>query len=381
MKKTILYGQNFLILVFMICMVALFSECKGPMGGGEIPLPDEGSDRPDWAGGNTVENPHNKKDQGGTTGGSAGDYGDLYVLYRDFDGVPIMTPRDADENGTIEEDEYFVQPLSASNMEPIELDAYGELPPNADPIPVDFGRLNIVRSPQSVLDQAMGEALKVINAGEAFSLDFCGRITIWNTVDGVLTITKTIDSPRESMALYQEIMNHGFEGKLGKLKAWNNLVAETKKIDPYMLAACCFAAGSDKTGTVNIDEVVYINGFIDCLGCDPILNEHEYDFDNNNKYYFNFGDCDCHSMFQYNRVTTFGDRMIKILILKGDGTYEYETVSVLDAMENRGLFMYRWEGTPLTRVDGFAAAVDDAVQVLEFVHGNTNIEFLPDTPL
>jgi len=55
-------------------------------------------------------------------------------------------------------------------------------------------------------------------------------------------------------------------------------------------------------------------------------------------------------------------------------------VSVLQAMEDRGLFRYRWEGVPLEHVDGFAAAVDDAVQVLEFIHGDSNIEFLPVAP-
>jgi hypothetical protein len=118
---------------------------------------------------------------------------------------------------------------------------------------------------------------------------------------------------------------------------------------------------------------------MDCLGCDPILNEHEYDFNNNNKWYFNFGDCDCHSMFQYNR-NIYGDRWIKIITLNPDGTWVAEEVTVLQAMEDRGLFTYRWEGVPLTYVDGFAAAADDAVQVLEFVHGNTNTEFLPVIP-
>jgi hypothetical protein len=167
-------------------------------------------------------------------------------------------------------------------------------------------------------------------------------------------------------------MNKGFSNKLVKLNG--------RGIDPYVLAASCFAAGSDKTGTINIDEVVYINGFMGCKGCVPILNEHEFDFSNNNKYYFNFGDCDCHNEFLYNRETTYQDRMIKILILNPDGTYEYETVSILQAMEERGNFMYRWQGSPLTHVNGFTAAADDAVQVLEFVHGNTNIEFIPAVP-
>ena len=357
--------KNLLIGLCFLLSLGLMTQCeKGPGGG--MPPPDSDSDRPTWAGGNTTENPHNKQDEGGTTGGSAGDYGDLYVLYRDLNGVPYMTGRDADLDGNIQEDEYFVQPLAADGSVII-LDQYGEVPADATPIPVDFGRLDIVRSPQSVLDQAMGEALKVINAGEKFSLDFCGRITIWNDD----TITKTIDSPRESMALYQELMNHRFEEKLAKLQGTG--------IDPLMLAASCIAAGSDKTGTINIDEVVYIDGFIDCLGCDPILNEHEYDFDNNNKYYFNFGECDCHSEFQYNR-DIYKDRMLKIITLNADGTWTERIVSVWQAMEDRGLFSNRWLGASLTRVNGFASAADDAVQVLEFVHGNTNIEFLPVVP-
>ncbi len=368
--------------VGLLFVMGLMTQCdKYGMTGGGIGEPDPDSDRPAWAGGNTDENDHNNKDEGGTTGGSAGEYGDLYVLLRDPDGVPIMLPIDVvDEEGVpTGEIIWVVQPVGVDG-EPLDLDAEGELTPESLLLaqPVDFGRLNIVRSPQSVLDQALGEALKVINAGEKFSLDFCGRLSIWNTdtnVDsetyGTLIITKTIDSPRENMALYQEIMNYGFAGQLTKLTDTD--------IDPYTLAASCFAAGSDKTGTINIDEVVYINRFLDCLGCSPILNEHEYDFDNNNFYYFNFGDCDCHSMFQYSR-DIYKTRFLKIITLNSDGTWDEEIVSVWQAMEDRGLFMYRWEGAPLLQVAGFAGAADDAVQVLEFVHGNTNIEFIPVVP-
>lgn len=371
---------KFLLQIFcMAFVIALFSQCQGPMGNHDVITEvDEDSDRPDWAGGDTDANTHIKgNDESGSTRG--GDYGDLYVLYRDLDGVPIMEELPVlDEEGNATGETFWVVRPVDEDGNLLELDAEGELTPDALLLaqPVDFGRLNIVRSPQSVLDQAMGEALKVINAGVAFTVDFCGRLTIWNydETGENLIITKTIDSPRESMALYQELMNKGFSDKLVKL--------DGSGIDPYILAASCFAAGSDKTGTVNIDEVVYINGFIDCEGCDPILNEHEYDFNHDNKYYFDYGDCGCTGQeFVYNRVTTYQDRMIKILVLKDDGTYDYETLSVLDAMENLGLFMYRWEGSPLTRVNGFAAAVDDAVQVLEFVHGNSNTEFLPEVPV
>ncbi|HZL08986.1 MAG TPA: hypothetical protein VFC65_03225 [Prolixibacteraceae bacterium] len=362
MKKSILYWHNFSHLFCAFCMVALFSQCdmNGTKGGG-MGIPDADSDRPAWAGGNTDVNEHIKgNDDSGTSRG--GDYGDLYQLKRDINGVPELI-----QIGL----EYYVQPVDALGAT-LELDAEGELLDVTKAIPVEFGRLNIVRSPQSVLDQAMGEVSNVVNVGEKFSVDYCGRLTIWNTVDGVLAITKIIDSPRESMAIYQEIMNHGFNGKLSKLIG--------SRIDPYMLAACSYAAGSDKTGTVNIDEIVYINGFIDCIGCDPIDNDYEYDFDGAIKQYFNFGNLSGgNNPFTYDRITTYNDQHLKILVLNPDGTYSYNTMSVLQAMEERGLFMNRWEGKR-SYVYGFAAAADDAVQVLEFVHGDSNIEFLPKVP-
>ncbi len=367
---------KYLLQIFSVAVfVVLYTDCKGPMGNRDIiteVAPD--SDRPAWAGGNTEDNPHNKKGDGGTNGGNTVDYGNLYVLLRDLDGVPEMLniPVVDEEGVPTGEEIWVVQPI-AEDGRTLELDAEGEIMPEELGFaqPVDFGRLNIVRSPQSVFDQAMGEVLKVVNAGEKFSVDFCGRLTIWNTVDGVLSITKTIDSPRENLAMYQEIMNYRFTNKLGKLVGW--------EIDPITLAASCFAAGSDKTGTVNIDEVVYINGFIDCLGCNPILNEHEYLKNNDNKYYFNFGDCDCTGKpFTYDR-NVYKDRNLKITTLNSDGTWYVDYVSVWQAMEDRGLFRYRWAGI-LHQVDGFACAIDDAVQVLEFVHGNSNIEFVPVTP-
>ncbi|MGQ8335577.1 hypothetical protein ACUNWD_03440 [Sunxiuqinia sp. A32] len=353
--------KSFFLMLSTIFLVALITQCYRGKDHFIYDV-DEDSDRPVWAGGETDSNTHIKgNDESGTTRG--GDYGDLYQLLRDRNGVPKMI-----QIGL----EYYVQPVGADGAA-LELNSEGELVDETKAIPVDFGRLNIVRSPQSVLNQALGEALKVINAGEAFSLDFCGRLMIWNTVDGVLTITKTIDSPRENMAIYQEIMNHAFSNKL--------TILGDSDVDPFMLAACCFAAGSDKTGTVNIDEVVYINGFMDCIGCCYIENEYEYDFDGAIKQYFNFGNLSGgNNPFTYNRETTYIDRMLKILVFDGVDTYHYETVSVLQAMEDRGLFMYRWNGTPLTYVDGFSAAIDDAVQVLEFVHGDSNIEFLPESP-
>ena len=351
--------KRFLLVIFLLFTFGLFIQCELNQFGKnqQIPSVDEDSDRPEWAGGNTDANTHSKgNDDSGTTRG--GDYGDLYQLLRTNNGVPIMWQ----EPTTLE---WYVQPVDV-NGDALDLNAEGELVDPTLATEVEFGRLNIVRSPQSVLDQAFAESMKVLKApGAVISLDFCGRLTSTypDPISGEI-IVKTIDSPRESMALYQCIMREMFTDRLQFLGDLG--------FDPLTIAASCFAAGSDKTGTVDIDEVVYINGFIDCIGLNPILNEYE------NEYYYNFGEPIMgDAQFQYSRGV-YADRYLKVVTLNGDGTYSEEIMTVLEAMEDRGLFTYVWGQIDETFVSGFALAVDDAVQVLDYVHGDSNIEFLPD---
>ena len=363
---------------------------KGPRMGTRS---DEDSDRPAWAGGNTDENPHiNRNDDAGTTRG--GDYGDLYVLLRDRNGVPKM--RQIGE-------EWYVQPIAFLNGEvylvgddtvTVNRNLEGDLvlgegfiPETSDviyiadlaPKEVDFGRLNIVRSPQSVLDQALDEALNTLEApGAEITLDFCGRLHTEYELDGVI-ISKTIDSPRENMAIYQHLMRFGFTNRLGFLN--------TLGVDALELAASCFAAGSDKTGTIILDEIAYINGFVEAYGLCPILNEHEYDFHHENKHYYNFGDCDCDGLgrkHQYSR-DVYKDRYIQFLVwdnvyypVDENGDSDGPIGTVFEVMENMGKFMYMWGEVDPEMISGFALAADDAVQVLEFIHGDSNIRFLPN---
>lgn len=398
MKTIIRYSRNVLMFFLISSLTILLSNCQRYGQDNFLPMVDEDSDRPEWAGGNTDANEHIKgNDESGTTRG--GDYGDLYVLLRDADGVPIMTSIDVDLDNVIEDDEYFVQPIDAITGDVIELDQYGEIPLEANPIEVDFGRLNIVRSPQSVLDQAFEEAMKVIEAGDDFTLDFCGRLSIWNydlVVTDSLVLTKTIDSPRENMAMYQYLMNFMYEETAENNNENRLAFLAQYQIDPLLLAASCFAAGSDKTGTVDIDEVVYINGFLDCCGLNPILNEYEYDFNHDNKYYYNFsapreGD----AQFQYGRGI-YDDRYIQYLVwnnvyypLDENGVSDGPVFSIREVFEmmtpadfggigDKPQFTYEWASFDHTRVQGFAIAVDDAVQVLDYVHGDSNIIFLPN---
>lgn len=339
---------------------------------------DPDSDRPPWAGGNTNENPHiNKNDDSGTKRG--GDYGDLYELLRDVNGVPEMT-----QIG----EEWYVQPVDA-NGNTLELNEEGELVDPTLGLEVEFGRLNIVRSPESVLNQAFEEAMKVLDGDQAtITLDFCGRLTS-TYHNGTEFVVKTIDSPRENMALYRHIMRYMFEPVDGEINRLAFLGEAPYNFDPLMIAASCFAAGSDKTGFIDLDEVVYINGFMDCIGLNPILNEHEYDFNNENKYYFNYGECDDGEPYRYNRPETYEGRYIQFLVwdniyypIDENGDSDGPVFSVLQVMEGLAdgvsRFTYQWNGQDETHVKGFAWACDDAVQVLDFVHGDSNVRFLPD---
>lgn len=364
--------KNFMLVLFTIIFSVLFTQCEKKYGKLNR---DVDSDAPAWAGGNTDANDHiNRNDNSGTKRG--GDYGDLYVLLRDDNGVPEMTPIG---------DEWYVQPIDA-NGNTLDLDEEGELIDPEAATEVEFGRLNIVRSPESVLDQAFEEAMKVIDAGDNFTLDFCGRLTIWN--NGV--ITKTIDSPRENMAIYKYLMNNMFEETAEN--GYNNrlgfLGEPPYNFDALTLAASCIAAGSDKTGTLTKDEVVYIDGFLGCIGLNPIENLHEYDFNHNVKNYYNFGDCDgLGTEFVYDRKLTYQNRYIQFLAWGTDyypvdengNSNSPHIFSIWEYMEFNGLYTSMWqEGKDYKRLEGFALAADDAVQVLDFVHGDSNVLFLPN---
>jgi len=340
---------------------------------------DDDSDRPEWAGGGDGDNPHqNPNPSPGISKG--GDYGDLYELLRDENGVPVMTEISG---------EWYVQPVD-SDGNALLLNEEGELMDPTQALAVEFGRLNIVRSPPNVLEQAFNEAMKVLRQGDvvgrtihAITLDFCGRLTSEYSDDGGEHIFKTIDSPRENMAIYKEIMQNLFIGQLSFLGV------APYNFDPLTIAASCFAAGSDKTGTVNEDEMIYINGFMQCAGLAPLVNENEFDPEGNPREYFNFMDYG----FEYDR-SVYQGRHIQYLVDE-NGYHAPDPVTGLsigpiytihDVFEGdvtpyygSGEFTDRWdiaereEGAEL-----FALAIDDAVQVLEYVHEDSNIRFVDE---
>lgn len=155
-----------------------------------------------------------------SAGGGHGDlYGDLWVLTRDVDptdgggnGEPVL-----DANGQVIPIGYDPAtgetfPIYLVEGEEGDYEVPAELLPFVQEIELE--RANMIRSPDSVMQNALEEALGKIEGGTAISTDASGRIM----VDGVL-----IDSPRENIALYKLIMTAG--GATGWADAQANAAA------------------------------------------------------------------------------------------------------------------------------------------------------------
>ncbi|HEY9198343.1 MAG TPA: hypothetical protein VIR60_03180 [Gammaproteobacteria bacterium] len=299
---------------------------------------DEDSDRPAWAGGNKELNPHRGDGNAGGDTKKGGDFGDIWVILRDDLGNPIL-----DANGNI-------QPcLDAACTEVVQLTADGELPPEyADNvIAVEFGRLNISRAPDKVLEHSLVEALTKLDGGvlgSTVTLDPSGRLV----VDG-----DAIDSPLENLALYEALLTTPAVDGVVTLSITTTVegsgdvtftfaVPESERLD---LAASALAAASDKTGDLNVDEVVNISKF---LGVDDELAALVGDY-------------------TYDRTDTYGDVNVWILMETSPGVFEPRLVPVADSVDFNDLPLV---DDDTNGIDRFAQAADDSVTVLEFVHDN-----------
>jgi hypothetical protein len=313
--------------------------------------PGSDSDAPAWAGPNpTAENPHK---QGGGKPGGAGtkkgdDFGDLWVILRDANGVPILFI-DANANGTYDAGEEctaegcYAQPYyvdADNNIVLIPLDAEGSPVADGLTVEVEFGRLNIGRSPTKVTDKSLTAALDAILQTDAvLSLDAAGRIVI--TINGV---SKTIDSPLENIALYAALLTDG-SNLTGDLKTKYDaavLLLATLPGDQMDLAASLLAGGADKTGLISVDTVAYLNIMYDIAAMTPTdyVDYSSFNYDRSSL---------------YNVVITYNE-------LNTDGSTTPVTGTILD------LVFGGVNVTDPSGVDAFAQAADDALQVIEFIH-------------
>ena len=312
----------------------------------------EDSDRPPWAGkGATAPKPG-----GGLKGSSTkkGDlYGDLYLIWRDDNGVPILVKWvDGEQvvySGTGSTEGWYVQPLDASGN-PVPLDAEGHPLDESLVVEVELGRLNIARAPEKVLDHSLVEALSKLSSATEVTLDPSGRLV----VDGV-----TIDSPLENLALFKAIVSTPAVDGIITLTATATVDGQTVTYSfpisveqAGLVAAAAIAAASDKTGTLSADEVMYIAKF---FGLDTQLSTFV-------------------STWNYERDDVYTPD-VTVWILEGVDTNGDGVFDVYYPKEVRIIDVVQFNTVPSIVDDGngidtFAQAADDSVQVLEFVHDN-----------
>jgi hypothetical protein len=198
---------------------------------------------------------------GGTAQAAGALYGDLYVIERDGNGVPLTRPVTYVDSETGANVTVSCQQPLAKNCGLLPL--WGEcgkssLPPGVLNLPsctfdaavydpcsvysgdapysytdqlqaVSFGRESVSRAPATVIDKSYGEALKSINLAlpnqctkidgvtkdsRAIKLDPAGRITLClaSDTDPVTYAWKTIDAPLENLGLYRAAMTTGCFG-------------------------------------------------------------------------------------------------------------------------------------------------------------------------
>ncbi|MCJ7648481.1 MAG: hypothetical protein MUP85_07695 [Candidatus Lokiarchaeota archaeon] len=335
--------------------------------------------------------------------GSTKDYGDLIICLRDANGRPYY-------KGIVNEKEvteYFPFPIVFSVLTGLPLkDDSGEyktfeLNDEGDPIitdttlymimEADFGRLSLVRAPQSVLDAALLEAIAGLDQTGVTKIttDASGRLVAiigaedwlvnFDTTETGEYITendeyddKTIDSPVENMAIYQELMNHGFGGKLGIL---NSYFGQGNILN---LAVGALAAGADKSGNIMVDEIAYLNNWILDWSLLGLVEGAVIGPDPKDRSYYNYGEGGAN--FEYSR-DIYKDKYVKITTLDPNGTWLDEYVSLYKAVEwTDPERLIDYANKQNKNITGFANAVDDAIQVLEFIHSSDLIVYSPYFP-
>ena len=213
-------------------------------------------------------------DDGGGDG-AAPDLGDLIILYRDDNGVPIPSPvvdvTDPETGATVDGGLCW-QPI-AFNVEDTDLCpavcVVDSVPTGTDVVDVnqyncavatgcanctqevDFGRVNAARSPDDVFDRQLEDVVVNLAIADCTTLDPAGRLVASTVAADETVTTNTIDSPLQNLAIYRQLMLTGFLG------------AEANPIelpgDTLDTAARGLGVSSDKTGEVNVDMVAYTN--------------------------------------------------------------------------------------------------------------------------
>lgn len=110
----------------------------------------------------------------------------------------------------------------------------------------DYGRLNVARAPQKTRDQALAEALATITDWSLYtkSLDAVIAAILTYRTDPIVRV----DSPTQSLALYQAVLRDGKIAAIGDDGA-----------NQFVQAAIFLASASDKTKPVTLNTVIAMN--------------------------------------------------------------------------------------------------------------------------
>ncbi|MDD3815818.1 MAG: hypothetical protein PHZ02_14385 [Desulfocapsaceae bacterium] len=327
---------------------------------------------------------------------------------------------------------------------------------------VSFGRLSLARSPEATHDKAFDEAITNLNNAKKIVLDATGRLVLTTDVyDEFLTnpdgspvwlkeVTKTIDSPRENLAIYMKLMKDGnlitpayerapidmsknggnpnvledgpstalrptINIELMKNMGLGNLVDAAnrttyyakydktlKKVlvslsplpgyekadgiiekapsdvcrgDDLPFGATFLASAADKSGSITMDEIVYLNSILRInkvvgLSDDGTINYRK------NPVYFNFAT----NPYDYERGNTFMNRG-RVVGQPGGGlpaTYDgYVNVLVEEELTpgtwvDTGMPIFKtvfgevdYSGT---NISGFTTMADDDVHTINYIH-------------
>lgn len=354
----------------------------------------------------------NKPKGGGAPTSEAGDlYGDLVAILREpVNGVPIL-------------DQYGCEILINASGGPYiymiwDPDAKScTIPDDADVVEISFGRLNVVRSPSKVLENAFDEAVKGLNEATFITLDDAGRFLLTRKAvdaDGIpYDYVKAIDSSRENLALYNKLMLDGhLQGNLGSnpyttqrdpaapllLRPTLNVTHFVSVVDPainlnqllnnsatpkdmpltladLITAASLLSAGADKTGHITVDLVFYMNSI---MGLNT-KNATGYYTSNT---VVNFDPLDYAREDVYTKQVYV---LVPELKVNGDWTFGHWVQNYVWLMDENtwpdppyhngsNPAVFTWDipdvDPPGPDIGGFAQASDDALRVISYTHDN-----------
>ena len=307
---------------------------------------------------------------GGGGGSTQPDYSDLFVLYRDANGVPILTP------------ELCQQPIAKEVFPDCDVTAEGDCLIPVDPLTctvlpeyaiytqeVEFGRTSVVRSSDEVINAQLEEALLSLNTAGCISLDPAGRLVYSSVINGV-TETHTIDSPLQNLAIYRELMMKGDASQIPlQGKPWLDM------------ATRALGAAVDKTGKVSVDMVIYLNqilGLTEAVPPAPLAKECIDVREEVKGSMETVQKCFLTSDYTYNRTQNFLSLPSPPYIPAGSpqagwfeylyedtpGIYMIKQGPILDAVPE----LMAEQTLESSKIGGFAQAADDTRAVIEFMH-------------